>query len=227
MLLTVVPHRGSALPIQIIWQWVMCGWGKSTPSQNYAACWAADSLPRKIIPRGTSWKEQKHCSTDHLLSGLLKPPQTTNFPFENLPAFTLGGSWIPQDWWGDAGNRKMSHYFFSTRELPLKDPGAFQAHFSVVRWHHFWVQAYACHFTFIMEWPVQFQPASPIPTLCFYPPICIKHRVPTCSITTLDPQRVKSCLILQSVSSFELNHIWEKKTIPFLTFISRSLTVPR
>lgn len=123
--------------------------------------------------------------------------------------------------------QKNEPLFFSTRELPLKDPGAFQAHFSVVRWHHFWVQAYACHFTFIMEWPVQFQPASPIPTLCFYPPICIKHRVPTCSITTLDPQRVKSCLILQSVSSFELNHIWEKKTIPFLTFISRSLTVPR
>ena len=59
-------------------------------------------------------------------------------------------------------------------------------------------------------------------------PICIKHRVPTCSITTLDPHRSKSCLILQSVSSVELNHIWEeKKNIPFLTFISRSLTVPR
>lgn len=171
MLLTVVPHRGSALSIQIIWQWVMCGWGKSTPSQNYAACWAADSLPRKIIPRGTSWKEQKHCSTDHLLSWLLKTPQTTiKLPIWKLtcihPGRQLNSSRLVRRCW----KQKNEPLFFSTRELPLKDPGAFQAHFSVVRWHHFWVQAYACHFTFIMEWPVQFQPASPIPILCFYPP---------------------------------------------------------
>ena len=105
----------------------------------------------------------------------------------------------------------------STWEPPLKDPGAFQAHFSVVRWHHFWVQAYACHFTFIIEWPVRFQPASPIPILCFYPLNCIKHRVPTCSMRTLDPHRDKSCLILSICKLLWIKpHLGEKKQYSFL-----------
>lgn len=229
MLLTVVPHRGSALSIQIIWQWCV-GEGRAQPHKKEPCCLLGCWLP----PQGNHSKRNKlegaktqHCSTDHLLSWLLNRDhnQTSHLktylysPWEAVEFLRTDEEMLEIEKRG---------IIFSTWEPPLKDPGAFRAHFSVVRWHHFWVQAYACHFTFIIEWPERFQPASPIPILCFYSVNCIKHRVPTCSMRTLDPHRDKSCLILPICKLLWIKpHLGGKKTIFFLTFISRSLTVPR
>lgn len=56
MLLIVAPHRGSAYLFKSSDSdiWVR----ESTPSQELY-CWAALPLHSEVIPRGTSWKEQK------------------------------------------------------------------------------------------------------------------------------------------------------------------------
>lgn len=219
MLLTVVPHRGSALSIQIIWQWVM--WVREEHTLTKLCCLLGCRLP----PQENHSKRNKLEGAKTLLHwpfalGVVETTTDHKLPIWKLTCIHSGrGSWIPQDWWG-CWKQKNEPLFFSTRELPLKDPGAFQAHFSVVRWHHFWVQAYACHFTFIMEWPVQFQPAGPIPTLCFYPHL---HKA---SGTHLQHHHtwsteVKSCLILHLVSSFWIKpHLGRKNNTLSYFYIS-------
>ena len=149
----------------------MCGWGKSTPSQEGTMLLARmltpspgksfqeeqagrskNTAPLTICSPGC-WKHRDHNQPSHLKTYLHSAWEAVEFK--------TGEEMLETEKWA---------IIFSTRELALKDPRAFRAHFSVVRWHHFWVQAYACHFTFIMEWPVQFQPPSPIPILFFYTP---------------------------------------------------------
>lgn len=171
MLLTVVPHRGSALSIQIIWQWCV-GEGRAHPLKKELCCLLGCWLP----PQENHSKRNKLEGAKTLLHWPFALLVVENTRDHNQPSHLktyLHSAWEAVEFLKTGEEMLVTEKWaiiLSTRELALKDPRAFRAHFSVVRWHHFWVQAYACHFTFIMEWPVQFQPPSPIPILFFYTP---------------------------------------------------------
>lgn len=229
MLLNVVPHRESALSFKSSDSDMWVREEHTITRTNCAACWAAISLPRKIIPRGTSWKEQKGntapltiCSPgcgEHQTDYTLTPATckiTCIHPGRQLNSLGLvmrcwrqkrealyvskNSHAKPLSMWGPLLRSKMTSLEFRHMLVILRSSRSGQRNLK-------------------QQVPSRF---------CAPTRNCIKHRIPTWSIAImLDPHRDRSCPILPPIRSFDLNHTWEKKkTTPF-TFTSRSLTVPR
>lgn len=146
------------------------GEGKAHPHKTMLLAGLPTPSPGKSFQEEQVGRSKNTAPLTICSQGLVKPPQTTNFPFEKLTCIhsgrQLNSSRLVRRCW----KQKMSHYFFSTRGTStIKRPWSIPGPLLSSKMTSFLSSGICLSFTFIMEWPVQFQPASPIPTLCFYP----------------------------------------------------------